>query len=276
MTVLADLHTHSTASDGQYRPAELVRMARDRGIEVLALTDHDTLAGLDEAVLAGKELGVRVLRGVELSARERRTFHILSYGFDGQAPQLQALCRDVRQRREHRGLEIARYLAAKGAPVAISEVQELAGEAAVGRPHFVQVMVRRGYVSSPQEAFAAYLDTEEYHLRVGWDKPSARACIEAIRAAGGVASLAHPYQLGVTDDQLEALTAELAGYGLCAIECFYPRYTDRQAALYRRLAQRFGLYYTGGSDFHGERIKPEIQLKAVALKLPWLPAQEEI
>lgn len=192
MTVLADLHTHSTASDGQYRPAELVRMARDRGIEVLALTDHDTLAGLDEAVLARKELGVRVLRGVELSARERRTFHILSYGFDGQAPQLQALCRDVRQRREHRGLEIARYLAAKGAPVAISEVQEL------------------------------------------------------------------------------------AGYGLCAIECFYPRYTDRQAALYRRLAQRFGLYYTGGSDFHGEQIKPEIQLKAVALELPWLPAQEEI
>ena len=181
MTVLADLHTHSTASDGQYRPAELVRMARDRGIEVLALTDHDTLAGLDEAVLAGKELGVRVLRGVELSARERRAFHILSYGFDGQAPQLQALCRDVRQRREHRGLEIARYLAAKGVPVAISEVQELAGKAAVGRP------------------------------------PS--------------------------------IGASPSGSG-CTIR--------------------------GGSDFHGERIKPEIQLKAVALELPWLPAQEEI
>lgn len=266
--MFADLHTHSTASDGQYAPAELVRLAKRAGIDVLALTDHDTIDGLPEAIRAGAECGVRIVRGVEWSAKEYPAFHILGYAFAPDSPALLELCRQMRHSREKRKSRILEYLAEKGVPVTLEEVEEF-GPAA-SRPHFARAMIRRGYVSSVQEAFARYLSTEEFMRRAGRVKPSARACIETVRAAGGVAALAHPYQIGLSPEKLEALIEELRGYGLNAMECFYPRHSPEQTAFYRRLAARFGLYETGGSDFHGERVKPDIALTPLRLDLPWL------
>lgn len=266
----ADLHTHSTASDGQYTPAELVRLARDRGLDALALTDHDTVDGLAEAVQEGERLGVRVIRGIELSAKEYPTFHILGYGFDPEAPALSALCRELKEGRDQRAPRIIAFLAEQGVHIPLSEVEELAGGQIVGRPHFAQVMTRHGYVASNREAFDRYLDTGEFHRRVERPKPPARTCVETIRAAGGRVSLAHPYQIGVDDKALEAIVQELAGCGLEAIECFYPKYTPEQQAFYLRLAERYRLHATGGSDFHGEQVKPDIRLAALELELDWL------
>ena len=269
MNMIADLHTHSTASDGQYRPSELVRLARDRRIAVLALTDHDTLDGLEEAVRAGSSLGLRVVRGVELGAREYRNLHILGYNFSPEAPELRELCLDLKRGRDERKYRIIDFLREKGLSISLAEVEELAGGRIIARPHFAQAMVRRGYVRTTREAFDRYLDTEEYQ-RIERPKPDARSCIEAIRCAGGKVSLAHPYQIGLDDGTLDALVKSLVGYGLDAIECYYPKHSPEQQAFYLRLAQKYHLHVTGGSDFHGERVKPEISLAGIALDVEWM------
>lgn len=265
-----DLHTHSTASDGQYTPAELVRLAKESGLEGLALTDHDTLDGLEEAVQAGKQLDLCVIRGIELAAKEYPTFHILGYGFDSSAPALIDLCRELKEGRDQRVPRIIAHLKEQGIDVALSEVENLAGGMIVGRPHFAQVLVRRGYVSSNREAFDRYLDTEEFHRWVERPKPPVKTCIEVIKAAGGKASLAHPYQIGADNQTLETIVQELSEYGLDAIECYYPLYSPEQQAFYLRLVEKYHLHITGGSDFHGEKIKPDIQLAIQELEMDWL------
>lgn len=267
--MIADLHTHSTASDGQYTPSELVRLAKVRGLEVLALTDHDTIDGLDEAVRAGKALGLRILRGVELSAREYRSLHILGYGFSTESPALTKLCAEMKAGRDERKYRIIDFLHEKGVDVSLTEVEELAGGDVIGRPHFAQAMVRRGYVHNSREAFDRYLDTDEFQ-RIERQKPDARTCIGTIHSAGGKVSLAHPYQVKLEDDALEDLVRELSGYGLDAIECYYPRHTVQQQAFYLHLAKKYRLHVTGGSDFHGERVKPDIALAALDLDVEWL------
>lgn len=269
MKVIADLHTHSTASDGQYAPAALVDMAKARGMEVLALTDHDTMDGLDEAVEAGSRVGLHVLRGIELGAQEYRNLHILGYCFDPAAPALAGLCDKLKAGRDERKYRIIDFLREKGVHISLDEVEALAGGDVIARPHFAQVMVRRGYVATTREAFDRYLDTAEYQ-RIERFKADARTCVSAIKSAGGKVSLAHPYQLRLEDDALEALVRKLADDGLDAIECFYPRHTPEQTAFYQRLAKRYGLRVTGGSDFHGERVKPDITLAHLELALDWL------
>lgn len=270
MSMLCDLHTHSAASDGQYKPAELVRLAKDRGLEALALTDHDTTDGLEEAVRAGETLGLRVIRGIEFSAREYHTFHILGYRIDPESSGLAALCREMKAGRDKRSLRIIRFLKEQGIDISLSEVEELAGGGIVGRPHFAQALTRHGYVSDNRQAFDRYLDTEEFHRWVERPKPPVKACIAAIKAAGGKASLAHPYQIGVDDRALEGLVRELAECGLDAIECYYPKYSLDQQAFYLRLAEKYRLHITGGSDFHGEKVKPDVRLSALSLSLEWL------
>lgn len=269
--MISDLHTHSTASDGQYTPSQLVRLAKARGLEVLALTDHDTVDGLDEAVRAGDELGLQVLRGVEFSAREYRSLHILGYGFSTAPSAFTKLCAEMKAGRDERKYRIIDFLREKGVDISLAEVEELAGGDVIGRPHFAQVMVRRGYVQSNREAFDRYLDTDEYQ-RIERQKPDARTCVEVIKSAGGKVSFAHPYQTGLEGEPLEALVRELADYGMDAIECFYPRHTAEQQAFYLRLAEKYHLRVTGGSDFHGEKVKPDIALAALELDVSWLTA----
>lgn len=270
MTCFADLHTHTTASDGQYTPAELVKLAKERGIDVLAVTDHDTISGVSEAQCAGNALGLRVIRGVELSAKERPNFHILGYGFRDGDTELARLCEKFRTGRNERKYKIVDFLREKGVEVDLSEVEALAGGEVIARPHFAQVMVMRGYVSSNREAFSRYLDTEEFRQRVKRFKADARTCVEAIKAAGGKVSLAHPYQMGLPEDELDALVRQLKGWGLDAIECYYPKYTPGQQAFYLHLAEKYRLHTTGGSDFHGEKVKPDVELAALELDLGWL------
>lgn len=266
--MIADLHTHSTASDGQYTPAELVALAQARGIQVLALTDHDTVDGLEEAFRAGQALGVQVLGGVELGAAEYSHLHILGYGFDpaGLAP----LCQKLKASRDERKYRILDFLSAKGLPLTLAEVEDIAGGDIIARPHFAQAMVKRGYVRSNREAFDYFLDTEEFRQTVKRFKADARTCVETIKAAGGKASLAHPYQIGLEEGPLEELVKRLAGYGLDAIECHYPRHTPEQEQFYLCLAEKYRLHVTGGSDFHGERVKPDVSLMPWELDLKWL------
>lgn len=270
MRYRSDLHTHSTASDGQYAPARLVGMAKERGIEVLALTDHDTIDGLAEAIQAGKRCELHVIPGVELSAKEYPTFHILGYGFHLGASPLAELCCRMKANRDERTGRLLAFLKEKGVELTAEEVESLAGGAIIGRPHFARAMVRRGYVSTNREAFDRYLDTEEYHKKVERGKPSVQECITAIRTSGGKVSLAHPYQIGISNDELDKLVGELAGQGLDAIECYYPKHTQEQQKFYFCLTEKYHLHQTGGSDFHGEKVKPDVELAALNLDVDWL------
>lgn len=268
MVYKADLHTHSTASDGQYAPAELVRLAQKRGTEVLALTDHDNLDGLDEAAAAGEALGLRVVRGIELSSDDYLNLHILGYDFSPAS--LRKWINGLKSGRDDRKYRIRNFLRTKGLEIPLDEVDSEAAGGAVGRPHFARVMLRRGYAANWKEAFDRYLDTPEFQMMEKGTKPSARMCVERIKAAGGKVSLAHPYQIVLSGETLEELVRRLKGYGLDAIECLYPIHTPEQAAEYRRIAEKYGLHITGGSDFHGEKHKPDHPLAAWELELGWL------
>lgn len=270
MECLADLHTHTNASDGQYTPTELVKLAKDSGLEVLAVTDHDTIGGVDEAQRTGDALGLRVIRGVELSAKEYHNFHILGYGFQTGDTELARLCEKFRAGRDERKYKIIDFLREKGINIDLTEVEELAGGEVIARPHFAQILVRHGYAANNRDAFDRYLDSPEYRKRVTRFKADARTCVEAIKSAGGKVSLAHPYQMNLPNDELEALVTQLVDWGLDAIECFYPKYTAEQQLFYENLAEKYHLQQTGGSDFHGEKVKSDVQLARVKIDLNWL------
>lgn len=266
-----DLHAHSTASDGQYTPTQLVQHAFQKGVNFLAITDHDTLDGLDEGITAGEDLGMIVIRGIELSAKEYPTFHILGYNFfDGpETEPLRQICREMKRERDQRKYKIIDFLKDNDVIIPLSEVEELAG-GVVGKPHFAQVLVQHGYADSVQDAFVKYLNTPEYRKRVKREKPSVLRCIDAIKQAGGKVSLAHPYQLGVDNAALEGIVRELKEHGLDAIELMYPKYTPDMRNFYQYLIDKYDLQATGGSDFHGEKVKPDTHLTPYQFDFYWL------
>lgn len=268
MIYKADLHTHSTASDGQHAPARLAELIKKRGTEVWALTDHDSVAGTEEAKAASELLGLRFIQGVELSADDYLNLHILGYGCS--APTIQDWSDSLQQGRDDRKYRIRDFLRTKGLEVPLDEVDKEAAGGSVGRPHFAKVMLRHGYVATRKEAFDLYLDTPEFQEIEKGTKPSAQTCIERIKAAGGKASLAHPYQIVLNGETLEELVKRLKSYGLDAVECYYPIHTQKQTSEYLSLAKKHVLHVTGGSDFHGEKNKPDHPLAAWELELDWL------
>lgn len=276
MISLCDLHTHTTASDGQYTPAQLIDLAKSNGVQTLAVTDHDTIAGVAEALKAGTAAGIKVIRGVELSAKEHYNFHILGYVFQEGDTSLSRLCEQMRAGRDMRKYKIIDFLRKQGAEISLSEVEELAGGAVIARPHFAQVLVKRGYARDSRDAFDRYLDTEEFRTKVERFEADARTCVEAIKDAGGKVSLAHPYQMGLTDGELETLVQKLKGWGLDAVECFYPKYTPEQQSFYIYLTEKYQLQRTGGSDFHGEKVKPDVGLAQYKLELDWMLLEDNI
>lgn len=273
MNCNVDLHTHTKASDGQYAPADLVLRAKSCGIDCLAITDHDSLDGLDEAMLQGKASGVSVLRGVELGAAEDRHLHILGYAFHPLAMELRTLCHKLRDGRDERKFRILSFLAEKQVHISLDEVEAVAGGDIIARPHFAQIMLRHGYVSSIREAFDRYLDTDEYQ-RIERFKATAQTCIQTIQQVGGSAVLAHPYQLHFSDEKLESLVKQLKDFGLEGIECYYPRHSPEQVRQYLALAKKYSLHITAGSDFHGEAIRPDTDLIPTDLDITWLYARD--
>ena len=255
-----DLHTHTTASDGTLTPAELVRLALDRGLEVLAVTDHDTVAGVAPAIEAAAGTGLRVLPGVELSALySGGGLHLLGYGFDPGAGGLDVRLRALTMGREERARAILRLLAALGAPLSWDRVAALA-EGAVGRPHIARALVAAGYARDVSDAFARFIgEGRPAYLPSG--RLSVAEAVSLVREAGGEVALAHPL-LPARPLDLARLLPELRDAGLTGIEVYHAEHDAAATELLRRLADSQGLWWTGGSDFHGPS-KPDAQLGAV-------------
>jgi predicted metal-dependent phosphoesterase TrpH len=252
MTV--DLHMHSTASDGTDDPAALARLAREAGLTAIALTDHDTTAGNAVCAAACAAAGVTFIPGIELSAergKERGAMHILGY-FVGESAMLSEVMADQLQARTSRNPQIIAMLNSLGVDITIDEVQAEA-DGTIGRPHIAAVLVRKGYCRSIQDAFNRYLGYGAAAYVRKDRLPPGRA-IEAIHDAGGLAVLAHPIQLKAADeDELEHTIATLAKQGLDGLEVWHSDHRPSDVQHYRRLADRFDLLTTGGSDYHGRR-----------------------
>ncbi len=264
---------HSTASDGVYPPAKLMQMARARGLAAVALTDHDTVAGLAEAERAASEAGLEFVPGIELAAEHGRgTLHLLGYFIDAGCAVLSSLLTEVVELRNERNRAIVERLARLGIEIDYERLVADCEAAAVGRPHIARAMVRCGAASNLQDAFDRYLGSGGAAY-VERRLSSAETAIGAIRRAGGVASLAHPSQLGCESRlELETVLRRLMNAGLGAIESRHPDHTAQQTEQYDRLAKRFGLARTGGSDFHalGNRHQRGIGFGRVKVPHDWL------
>lgn len=241
-----DLHTHTTASDGLLSPASLVAEAASRGVGLLGVTDHDTTDAVDAALAAGRAAGIEVWPAVELSCDvENGEVHVLGYFIDHRVAWFQALLNRLRLGRARRAEQMVERLAELGAPVEMHRVRRLADGGSVGRPHIARALLEAGHVASIPEAFDRFIGRggPAYVERV---KVTPAQAVEVIRAAGGLAVLAHP-GWGVPN----ALIPNLVATGLDGIEVYYPDHTPEQIEEYRALAGRYGLLITGGTDFHG-------------------------
>ncbi len=247
-----DLHTHSTASDGTDSPTSLVEAAAAAGLTTVAITDHDTFAGWSDAADAAQRVGVRLVRGVEISCEsEGHSVHLLGYLVD---PFDAALAEELARARESRATRLARMvelLAADGIPVTYAQVlAHVPPGATPGRPHIADALVTAGAVAHRDEAFARWLfDDSPYYVR--HYAPEPQRAVELVQGAGGIGVLAHPFATRRGWTMPDALVERLAGLGLAGIEADHPDHDAAARARARRLAEGLGLLVTGSSDYHG-------------------------
>jgi predicted metal-dependent phosphoesterase TrpH len=264
-----DLHTHSTKSDGTFSPEELVRYAQLKGLSAIALTDHDTADGIEEALLAADKLRKEaamsplsnspvipeVIPGVELSTEYRgRDIHIVGLFIDWKNPEFISKLREFADARIYRNQKMCRLLTEGGYPVEYDDLQSHFPDTVITRAHFAQYMLEKGFISSIDEAFRRLIG-DDCPFFVPREKISPQDGVSFLLQYGAVPILAHPFQYKMSDSQLRELLVSLCEYGLSGIEVYYSGYKPADTAYLSRLAEEFGLLPSGGSDFHGSRKK---------------------
>jgi len=246
-----DLHIHSTFSDGVLKPTEVIDLAKSQGLAAIAITDHDTADGTDEAVQRGKEQGIEVVTGIEISSWHGDTsMHILGYRFDYENEQFNRRLQLLQDGREIRNARIIENLQRLGIRVDISELLQYSEYGQTGRPHIARLLVDKGVTRTMDLAFKHYLGrgAAAYAERFRF---SARDAIAMIREAGGIAVMAHPASLDATLRSIPGLLRELHRMGLAGVEVYYPAHSPKTVKALLRMADELNLLITGGSDFHG-------------------------
>ncbi len=266
-----DLHVHTTASDGVLTPSEIVRYAKKKGLQAIAITDHDTIEGLEEGLSEGKRIDFEVIPGIEISAQHSPgSMHLLGFFIDIQHPFLKERLEYLQRARAERNPKIAEKLTQLGIRISFEEVLKASGGGQVGRPHFAQVLMEKGYVRSFQEAFDRFLKkgapayAEKFRF-------SPEESIHFINEAKGVAVLAHPNTLNMNGySELETLILQLVKKGLKGIEVYYPEHSPVEVTQYETLAKKHGLFITGGTDYHGiEKNGLDIGVGRGEMRLPY-------
>lgn len=256
----ADLHCHTTCSDGTVTPTEIIHLAKAKGLSGLSITDHDSIDAYKEALPVAQETGIALISGIEFSTIfHENSVHILAYSFDLKNSDLHNLCLKHHQRREHRNKAILEKLKSHGMPITEEEVLACTKTTSnnpvriIGRPHIAQAMVKKGYVASVKDAFRLYIgeDRPDY---VQGEIISLDETLEVIHAAKGFAIIAHPHLI-----KNESLIAKLLHKKFDGIECYYSQLQAAQHVRWVNIAKNNQWLMTGGSDFHGE-IKPNIPL----------------
>ena len=260
---MIDLHSHTNESDGTFTPLELVDLAMERGLDALAISDHDTFAGFDQALPMARSRGLDLVCGIELSTRvpgtRVRTVHLLGYFLHQPPPKdFRAWLDELIAGRRDRNQRLIRSLHDQGIDIDLGEVEKL-GRTLTGRPHFARLLIQKGYVSSFDEAFRRYLG-ESAPSYVERFAPYVAVAIQRVIDAGGLPVLAHPIRLGFRDPKPEEkFVGELRDAGLRGIEVFHSDHRREDMERYAGIARKYNLAVSGGSDFHGE-VKPQISL----------------
>ncbi|HHX60001.1 MAG TPA: PHP domain-containing protein [Epulopiscium sp.] len=252
--MLIDLHVHSNVSDGTLSPSQVVQLAKEKGLCAIALTDHDTIDGLDEAMKAGHLHQVEIIPGIELSAEfPKDNLHFVGLLIDYKNKAFLDKLRPLKDARKIRNKKMLSQLQALGFNITVDE-----NSSVTTRAHFARALLEGGYVASMEEAFELYLSPGKpgYLKRV---TPSPKECIDLIHDAGGIAILAHPTLYKLKTTEIEELIASLADDGLDGIEAIYPLHTPEEETYFIDLAKRYSLIISGGSDFHGDN-KPGLEL----------------
>ncbi len=259
---MIDLHSHTTASDGQHTPSELVQLAARAGVTHLSVTDHDTVCGVPEAAGAAKQLGIDLICGIELSAFiGDREVHILGHFVDVADEELGRLSHRLRTERERRMQRMIEKLNALGIPVAMTQVLSVAGSAHLGRPHLARALVERGICSSTKDAFVRFLANGRPAF-VERQRLSGQLAIAMVRQARGAATVAHPAVSQVSVEELRSLKAA----GLAGLEVFHSDQKPNMQAKYLTIAKQLDLVPTAGSDFHGEKVAPGRRLGSASME----------
>ena len=271
MEKYVDLHIHSRYSDGLQPPSELVRMAAEKELRAIAIADHDSVEGIDEAMEAGERLGVEIIPAVELSVSYGgyRDVHLLGYLIDHHDPRFVAMLKEFRISRDDRGRAIldrinARLSWEKKGSIAYEEVLEIAG-GAVGRPHIARVMIAKGFSRSIEDAFNRYLgpcNVPKLHLSVA-------DAVEEVKRIGGVAVLAHPSSISDNRSTLKDIITALSELGLEGIEVYSNMCYKEDIIYFNNLARQLGLLVTGGSDYHGFDENEEIGIVRGGVRVPY-------
>lgn len=257
-----DLHVHSNYSDGSLSPRRLVSLAKERGIAAFALTDHDTFGGLYDCKRAAEEMEVELVFGIELSASFNDIeIHILGYffhnDFEKLAP-LQNMLDDIKVSREKRNKEMIERLKAKNIAIDYEELFSVAGGGTITRAHFAFLLVQNGFAKDFNAAFKNYL-TKGCETYIPRERVAPQELFKAIKKSGGISVLAHPTLYGLSREGIENLAASLAAIGLDGIETVYSRYNKLHEQEIKRMAAKYHLRMSGGSDFHGA-LKPDISM----------------
>ena len=240
-----DLHMHTTFSDGHYSPTELIKKARDLNLDIVSITDHDSTNGIEEAISAGKKLGVKVIPGLEISTDvEDREVHLLGYFIDIYNLELNKYLSFFRDERVQRAKTMINKLDNLGFDITIDDVLEVAKDSAVGRPHIALAMINKGIVKDYYEAFQKYLrdDGPAYERKI---HVSSQSALKLISDAGGLSFIAHPAHLK------ESILMSLINSGVDGIEVNHPSHNEYQKKYYRGIVNQYCLLESGGSDFHG-------------------------
>ena len=274
MEKYTDLHTHSTASDGTFLPEQIAELAKNAGLASVALTDHDTVDGIDSFMEAGKRLNIETIPGIEMAAAYKNTeLHIVGLFIDHKNSELVKNMEYIVSERNERNMKMIKALKRNGMNISIDELKENANGRIITRAHYANVLVQKGYVKSKDEAFSKYISSRK-PAYVKRETLTPQECIETIIKAGGIPVLAHATLYGYGYLEIHNLVGELKEYGLMAIETQYSTYTERQSDEIRKICEFYGLMQSGGSDSHGLN-KPDIKigLGRGNLKIPQIFAE---
>lgn len=258
-TRMIDMHVHSSASDGTFAPSDLLAEAKKAGLCAMALTDHDTMDGIEEAQQAANELGIELVPGVEISTEYNgREIHVLGYYVSQESPRLKAMLEEFRDFRVTRNVRMVERLREEGFSITMEQLREKFPDSVLTRAHMSRFLCDTGQLPDTRTAFSKYLG-ENCCCYIDRPRISPADAVELIREAGGLAVLAHPVLCNLPDEELLEMIAEMKQAGMCGLEAVYSENTADDEAHMKKLAEEFDLCVTGGSDFHGKN-KPDIQL----------------
>ncbi|MBR5401656.1 MAG: PHP domain-containing protein [Treponema sp.] len=257
---MIDLHVHTTASDGQYTPSQIIEMASSKNIGVIAITDHDTVAGISEGEAAAKKAGITFVAGTELNINfPTGEFHLLGLGFKQISPSLTLLLDTLVKNRETRNAQIIEKMRSEGVDITLEEIQSDFPDTVIGRPHFAAELVKKKVVKTRQQAFDRFLAKGRpwYVQRVGSNLDEA---IVAIKESGGIPVIAHPMSLYLSWGKLPDALQDFYDRGVMGLEAFHPGARVTECLRLEEVAHKIGYFVTAGSDFHGEKIRADRKL----------------